>query len=324
MSEHTAPPPTYDDVAAAAHRLKGMAHRTPVLRSTSADESTGAQVFFKCENLQRTGAFKFRGAYNTLAQFTPEQRERGVLAFSAGNHAQAIALSARLLDMPAVIVMPEDAPASKMAATREYGAQVVTYNRYTEDREAISRRLAHERGMTLVPPFDHPHVIAGQGTAAMELLEEVPGLDYLFVCVGGGGLLAGSTLAAQAMAPGCRLVGVEPEAGNDVQQSFKAGHIVQIPTPHTIADGAQTQALGQLTFPIIAEGVEDMVTATDEQLVQALRFFAERMKIVVEPTGALAFAGARNGSVDVRGKRVGVLISGGNVDLPRYARFLAE
>ena len=324
MSEHTAPPPTYDDVAAAARRIKGMAHRTPVLRSTSADESTGAQVFFKCENLQRTGAFKFRGAYNTLAQFTPEQRERGVLAFSAGTHAQAIALSARLLDMPAVIVMPEDAPASKMAATREYGAQVVTYNRYTEDREAISRRLAQERGMTLVPPFDHPHVIAGQGTAAMELLEDVPGLDYLFVCVGGGGLLAGSTLAAQAMAPGCRLVGVEPEAGNDGQQSFKAGHIVQIPTPHTIADGAQTQALGQLTFPIIAEGVEDMVTATDEQLVQALRFFAERMKIVVEPTGALAFAGVRNGSVDVRGKRVGVLISGGNVDLPRYARFLAE
>ena len=316
--------PTFDDLNAAARRLEGIAHRTPVLRSTSADESTGAQVFFKCENLQRTGAFKFRGAYNTLAQFTPEQRERGVLAFSAGNHAQAIALSARLLDMPAVIVMPEDAPASKMAATREYGAQVVTYNRYTEDREAISRRLAQERGMTLVPPFDHPHVIAGQGTAAMELLDEVPGLDYLFVCVGGGGLLAGSTLAAQAMAPGCRLVGVEPEAGNDGQQSFKAGHIVQIPTPHTIADGAQTQALGQLTFPIIAEGVEDMVTATDEQLVQALRFFAERMKIVVEPTGALAFAGVRNGSVDVRGKRVGVLISGGNVDLPRYARFLAE
>ena len=267
MNPAALPAPTFDDLRAAAQRLHGIAHRTPVLRSTSADESTGAQVFFKCENLQRTGAFKFRGAYNTLAQFTPEQRERGVLAFSAGNHAQAIALSARLLDMPAVIVMPEDAPATKMAATREYGAQVVTYNRYTEDREAISRRLAQERGMTLVPPFDHPHVIAGQGTAAMELLEEVPGLDYLFVCVGGG---------------------------------------------------------GQLTFPIIAEGVEDMVTATDEQLVQTLRFFAERMKIVVEPTGALAFAGVRNGSVDVRGKRVGVLISGGNVDLPRYARFLAE
>ena len=226
MNPAALPAPTFDDLRAAAQRLHGIAHRTPVLRSTSADESTGAQVFFKCENLQRTGAFKFRGAYNTLAQFTPEQRDRGVLAFSAGNHAQAIALSARLLDMPAVIVMPEDAPATKMAATREYGAQVVTYNRYTEDREAISRRLAQERGMTLVPPFDHPHVIAGQGTAAMELLEEVPGLDYLFVCVGGGGLLAGSTLAAQAMAPGCRLVGVEPEAGNDGQQSFKAGHIV--------------------------------------------------------------------------------------------------
>lgn len=318
------PVPTFDDITAAAQRLQGIAHRTPVLRSTSADESTGAHIFFKCENLQRTGAFKFRGAYNTLQQFTPEQRERGVLAFSAGNHAQAIALSARLLDMPAVIVMPEDAPAAKMAATREYGAQVVTYNRYTEDREAISQRLAQERGMTLVPPFDHPHVIAGQGTAALELLHEVPDLDYLFVCVGGGGLLAGSTLAAQAVAPQCRLVGVEPEAGNDGQQSFKAGHIVQIATPHTIADGAQTQALGQLTFPIIAQGVEDMVTATDEQLVQALRFFAERMKMVVEPTGALAFAGVCNGSVDVRGKRVGVLISGGNVDLARYARFLAD
>ena len=317
-------PPTYDDVAAAAHRLKGMAHRTPVLRSSTADERLGAQLFFKCENLQRTGAFKFRGAFNTLAQFTDEQRERGVLAFSAGNHAQAIALSARLLDMPAAIVMPEDAPASKMAATRDYGAQVVTYNRYTEDREAISRRLALERGMTLVPPFDHPHVIAGQGTAAKELFEEVPDLDYLFVCVGGGGLLAGSLLAAEALAPQCRVVGVEPAAGNDGQQSFKAGHVVQIPTPHTIADGAQTEALGQLTFPIIQRLADDMVTATDELLVESLRFFAERMKIVVEPTGALAFAGAQHGNVDIHGARVGVLISGGNVDLSRLARFLAD
>ncbi len=324
MSEHTAPPPTYDDVAAAAHRLKGTAHRTPVLRSSTADERLGAQLFFKCENLQRTGAFKFRGAFNTLAQFTDEQRERGVLAFSAGNHAQAIALSARLLDMPAAIVMPEDAPASKMAATRDYGAQVVTYNRYTEDREAISRRLALERGMTLVPPFDHPHVIAGQGTAAKELFEEVPDLDYLFVCVGGGGLLAGSLLAAEALAPQCRVVGVEPAAGNDGQLSFKAGHVVQIPTPHTIADGAQTQALGQLTFPIIQRLADDMVTATDEQLVESLRFFAERMKIVVEPTGALAFAGAQHGNVDIHGARVGILISGGNIDLSRLARFLAD
>lgn len=317
-------PPTFDDVAAAAHRLHGMAHRTPVLRSTSADEMLGAQLFFKCENLQRTGAFKFRGAFNALAQFADEQRERGVLAFSAGNHAQAVALSARLLDMPALIVMPEDAPASKMAATREYGAQVVTYNRYTEDREAISHRLAQERGMTLVPPFDHPHVIAGQGTSALEFFEDVPNLDYLFVCVGGGGLLAGSLLAAEARAPHCRVVGVEPAEGNDGQQSVRAGHVVRIPTPHTIADGAQTQALGDLTFPIIQRLADDMVTATDEQLVEALRFFAERMKIVVEPTGALAFAGARHGGIDLRGARVGIMISGGNVDLTRYARFLAD
>ena len=324
MSTNTAPLPTYDDVVAAAQRLQGVAHRTPVLTSRTMDEQLGARLFFKCENLQRIGAFKFRGAYNALAQFTPEQRKGGALAFSSGNHAQAIAQAAQLLDMPALIVMPEDAPASKMAATRGYGAQVVTYNRYTEDREAISRRLALERGMTLVPPFDHPHVIAGQGTAAKELFEEVPDLDYLFVCVGGGGLLAGSLLAAEALAPQCRVVGVEPAAGNDGQQSFKAGHVVQIPTPHTIADGAQTQALGQLTFPIIQRLADDMVTATDEQLVESLRFFAERMKIVVEPTGALAFAGAQHGNVDIHGARVGVLISGGNVDLSRLARFLAD
>ena len=324
MTPPALPPPVPEDVIQAALRLQGPAHRTPVLRSGTADRLLHAHLFFKCENLQRAGSFKFRGAFNTLSQFTPEQRRHGVLAFSAGNHAQAIALAARLLDMPVLIVMPEDAPASKMAATREYGAQVVTYNRYTEDREAISRRLALERGMTLVPPFDHPHVIAGQGTAAKELFEEVPDLDYLFVCVGGGGLLAGSLLAAEALAPQCRVVGVEPAAGNDGQQSFKAGHVVQIPTPHTIADGAQTQALGQLTFPIIQRLADDMVTATDEQLVESLRFFAERMKIVVEPTGALAFAGAQHGNVDIHGARVGILISGGNVDLSRLARFLAD
>lgn len=321
-SPHT--PPHYEDVAAAARRLKGIAHRTPVLRSSTADDRLGAQLFFKCENLQRTGAFKFRGAYNTLAQFTDEQREHGVLAFSAGNHAQAIALSARLLDMPAVIVMPEDAPVTKMEATRAYGAQVVTYNRYTEDREAISHKLAQERGMTLVPPFDHPHVIAGQGTAALELFEDVPNLDYLFVCVGGGGLLAGSALAAQALAPGCKLIGVEPAEGNDGQQSLRAGQVIKIATPHTIADGAQTQALGALTFPIIQRAVEDMVVATDEQLVEALRFFAQRMKQVVEPTGALSLAGALHGGIDLHGARVGILVSGGNVDLARLARFLAD
>lgn len=324
MPTHIPALPTYTDVADAAHRLQGVAHRTPVARSSTADQQCGAQFFFKCENLQRMGAFKFRGAYNTLAQFDATQREGGVLAFSSGNHAQAIALSARLLDMPALIVMPEDAPTAKMAATREYGAQVVTYNRFTEDREAISHRLAQERGMTLVPPFDHPHVIAGQGTAAKELLEEVPDLDYLFVCLGGGGLLSGSLLAAKALAPDCQVIGVEPAAGNDAQQSLRAGRIVRIDTPHTIADGAQTQALGSITFPIIQRDVADIVTATDEQLVQALRFFAERMKIVVEPTGALAFAGALHGGVDLHGKRVGIIVSGGNVDLARYARFLAD
>lgn len=321
--------PTFADVADAAHRLSGMAHRTPVLRSSTADAQLGAQLFFKCENLQRTGSFKFRGAFNTLAQLSDEQRERGVLAFSAGNHAQAVALSARLLDMPAVIVMPEDAPAAKMAATREYGAQVVTYNRYTENREAISRQLAQERGLTLVPPFDHPQVIAGQGTAALELLQEVPDLDYLFVCVGGGGLLSGSLLAAQQLAPHCRVIGVEPEAGNDAQQSLRAGHIVRIATPHTIADGAQTQALGELTFPIIHQHADSIVAVSDAALAEALRFFAERMKIVVEPTGALSYAGARafsgvdDGGKLLHGERVGIIVSGGNVDMALYARCLA-
>ncbi len=317
--------PSTQDVIKAAHHLKGMAHRTPVLRSSTADEMLGAQLFFKCENLQRTGAFKFRGAFNALSQFSDEQRERGVITFSAGNHAQAIALAARLLDMPALILMPENAPASKMAATRQYGAQVATYNPVTEDRETICQRLALERGMTLVPPSEHVHVIAGQGTAALELLEEVPRLDYLFVGVGGGGQLAGSLLAAKAVAPLCRVYGVEPEAGNDGQQSLRAGHIVRIPYPRsTIADGAQAQALGPMTFDIIQREAEGIVTASDPQLVQAMRFFAERMKIVVEPTGTLAFAGAQHGGVDIRGARVGIIISGGNVDLPRYARFLAD
>lgn len=316
--------PGYADVEAAARRLDGVAHRTAVMRSRTVDEQLGAQVFFKCENFQRMGAFKFRGAYNALSQFSDAQRKGGVLAFSSGNHAQAIALSANLLDMPAVIVMPEDAPVSKIAATREYGAQVVTYNRFTEDREAISARLASERGMTLIPPFDHADVIAGQGTVAKELLEEVPDLDYLFVCLGGGGLLSGSLLAAGQLAPQCKVYGVEPETGNDGQQSLRSGTLVRIPTPRTIADGAQSQSLGDITFAVIQSAVEDILTVSDEQLVQALRFFAERMKIVVEPTGALAFAGALHGGIPLAGARVGVIISGGNVDLERYARFLAD
>ncbi|MEN5182049.1 threo-3-hydroxy-L-aspartate ammonia-lyase [Comamonas testosteroni] len=316
--------PTFADVQAASERLKGVAHRTPVLHSTTLNKMTGAEFFFKCENLQRMGAFKFRGGYNALAQFSPEQARRGALAFSSGNHAQAIALSARILGMPAVIVMPQDAPAAKLAATRGYGAEVVTFDRFTEDREAISTRIAQERGMTLVPPYNHQGVIAGQGTAALELLQDVPDLDYLFTPLGGGGLLSGTLLSAKAMAPACKVYGVEPEAGNDAQQSLRKGEIVKIATPKTLADGAQTQALGDLTFAIIRRDVTGILTASDAQLVESMRFYAERMKIVVEPTGALSLAGARHGGLDLKGKRVGVLISGGNVDLASYGQLLAS
>ncbi|MFS2203694.1 threo-3-hydroxy-L-aspartate ammonia-lyase [Variovorax sp. Varisp36] len=315
--------PTYDDVIAAAARLEGHAHRTPVLRSATANERWGAEFFFKCENFQRMGAFKFRGAFNALSKFDAAQRKGGVIAFSSGNHAQAIALSARLLSMPAVIVMPKDAPAAKVAATKGYGAEVVMYDRFTEDREALTKRLAQERGMTMIPPYDHPDVLAGQGTAAKELIEETGPLDHLFVCLGGGGLLSGSALSARALAPNCRVYGVEPEAGNDGQQSFRAGKIVHIETPKTIADGAQTQHLGEYTFGIIRRDVDDIFTVTDEQLVDAMRFFAERMKMVVEPTGCLAFAGAIAAGKAVAGQRVGIVISGGNVDLSRYAALIA-
>jgi len=315
--------PTYDDVIAAAVRLEGHAHRTPVLRSQTADERWGASFFFKCENLQRMGAFKFRGAFNALSKFSAAQRKGGVIAFSSGNHAQAIALSARLLSIPAVIVMPKDAPAAKVAATKGYGAEVVTYDRFTEDREALTKRLAQERGMTMIPPYDHPDVLTGQGTAVKELIEETGPLDHLFVCLGGGGLLSGSALSSRALAPDCKVYGVEPEAGNDGQQSFRAGKIVHIETPKTIADGAQTQHLGEYTFGIIRRDVDDIFTVTDAQLVDAMRFFAERMKIVVEPTGCLAFAGAIASGKAIAGQRVGIVVSGGNVDLARYAALLA-
>ncbi|MGF6723078.1 threonine dehydratase [Paraburkholderia sp. GAS41] len=315
--------PTYTDVAAAAERIAGLANRTPVMTSRTANEETGAEIFFKCENFQRMGAFKFRGAMNALSRFDARQRAAGVVAFSSGNHAQAIALSAQLLGIPATIIMPLDAPAAKVAATKGYGGNVVTYDRYTEDREEIGRNLAEKHGMTLIPPYDHPDVIAGQGTAAKELIEEVGTLDALFVCLGGGGLLAGSTLAARELAPGCTIYGVEPQAGNDGQQSFRAGSIVHIETPKTIADGAQTQHLGQYTFPIIKRDVNDILTVTDEQLVACMRFFAERMKMVVEPTGCLGFAAARAIKDRLKGKRVGVIVSGGNVDMERYAAFLA-
>ena len=315
--------PTYDDVVQAAARIEGVAHRTPVLTSRTVNEEFGAEVFFKCENMQRMGAFKFRGGYNALARFTPEQRRAGVVAFSSGNHAQAVALASRILGMPATIVMPHDAPAAKVAATRGYGATVVTYDRYTQDREQIGRELAEQHGLTLIPPYDHADVIAGQGTAARELFEETGPLEAFFVCLGGGGLLAGSALATRALAPDCRLYGVEPEAGNDGQQSFRKGEIVHIDTPRTIADGAQTQHLGQLTFPIIRRDVDDILTVGDDELVECMRFFAERMKIVVEPTGCLGFAAARRMKESLKGKKVGVLISGGNIDLARFASLVA-
>jgi threo-3-hydroxy-L-aspartate ammonia-lyase len=293
------------------------------MTSTLTNQELGMKVFFKCENLQRMGAFKFRGAYNALAQFDDQQRRRGVVAFSSGNHAQAIALSARLFEMPATIIMPNDAPVSKVAATRGYGATVVMYDRYTEDREAIGRELAERKGLTLIPPYDHPHVVAGQGTAAMELLHDVGPLDALFVCLGGGGLLAGSALAARVMAPNCNIYGVEPEAGNDGQQSFRSGAIVHIDTPQTIADGAQTQHLGNVTFPIIQRDVTDIVTVTDDELIDGMKLCASRMKMVVEPTGCLGLAAARNMSGQLQGKRVGVILSGGNIDLMRFAQLVA-
>lgn len=314
--------PTYDDVRAAADRLRGHAHRTPVLTSRRLESELGLRVFVKAENFQRVGAFKFRGAFNALSCFTPEQRRAGVVAYSSGNHAQAVALAAQLLGVPATIVMPLDSPASKLAATRGYGAQVVTYDRYTEDREEIGRALAAERGLTLVPPYDHPDVIAGQGTAAQELFEEVGELDAVVAPLGGGGLLAGTALATRALSPGARVYGVEPAAGDDGRRSLAEGRIVHIDPPRTIADGAQTQHLGELTFPILRREVAAVLTATDDELVEAMRTFAATFKIVVEPTGSLGLAGLRQLAPDLAGGRVGVVVTGGNVDLDRYAALL--
>ncbi len=312
----------YDDIVQAHQRITGVALKTPVLTSCTANEQTGAQLFFKCENFQHMGAFKFRGAYNALVKLSPQQQAKGVIAFSSGNHAQAIALSARKLGIRAVIVMPKDSPAVKIAATRGYGGEVVLYDRYLEDREAISNKLAQEQGLTLIPPYDYPDVMAGQGTAAKELFEEVGELDVLLVPLGGGGLLSGCATVAKALYPNCQVIGVEPAAGNDGQQSFRSGKIVKIETPVTIADGAQTPALGHYTFPVIQERVDNILTATDDQLISAMKFFTSRMKIVVEPTGCLGAAVAFGDQLDLRGKRVGVIISGGNVDLARLAHFI--
>jgi threo-3-hydroxy-L-aspartate ammonia-lyase len=313
-------PPSYADVEAAARRLRGHAHRTPVLTSRTLDAASGAAVFLKCENFQRMGAFKFRGAFNALTSLDETTRARGVIAFSSGNHAQAVALAARLLGIGATIVMPRDAPAAKLEATVSYGGRIVTYDRYTDSREVIAQRLAQQSGGTLIPPFDHPEVIAGQGTAAAELIAECGPLDSLFVPLGGGGLLAGSLLAARELLPACKVYGVEPAAGNDGQRSLRQGSIVRIDVPRTIADGAQTQSLGSLTFEIIRGGVADILTASDEELVEGMRFLAERMKIVVEPTGCLGFAAARRAAQ--AGQRVGIILSGGNVDAARFAELV--
>lgn len=315
--------PTFADVEAAAGRIAGVAHQTPVLTSRRLDEDLGFRLFIKAEHLQRAGAFKFRGAYNALSRFDAGQRQAGVVAFSSGNHAQAIALAARELGMPATVVMPTDAPASKIAATEGYGATVVLYDRYTEDREAIGRQLAEDQGLTLVPPYDHPDVIAGQGTALLELLDEVGELDAVLTPLGGGGLLSGTALAAARRIPDADIYGVEPEAGNDGQQSFRTGRIVRIETPRTIADGTQTLQLGHLTFPIIREHVTDILTVRDDALVAEMRAVAMTLKQVIEPTGVLALAGARSIREQLAGRRVGVIVSGGNLDLSRYADLLA-
>ena len=304
---------TYDDVARAHERIKGAAHRTPVLASATADALIGAKLFFKCENLQRMGAFKFRGAYNALSQLSPEERKRGVLAFSSGNHAQAVALAGKLLGMRTLIVMPENAPRVKVEATRGYGAEVVTY-RKDEDREIVAQRLAAERGMVTIPPFNHPHIVEGQGTAAKELLEETGPLDMLVVPCGGAGLLSGCAIAARHLAPNCHVVGVEPAAGDDVTQSFRTGRIVSIAVPDTIADGARTTAPGSVTFPIVQRYVNEMVTVADDELLSAMFWLWERMKIIVEPTGALGFAALFSKKLKPRA-RVGVVLSGGNIDL---------
>lgn len=320
MSELTLP--TYQDVEAAAQRIAGIAHKTPVMTSTTVNNEFGAELFFKCENFQRMGAFKFRGALNALSQLTPAQKKAGVIAFSSGNHAQGIALAAQILKIPATILMPIDSPEVKVAATQGYGAKVVRFDRYTQDREQLCRDLAEKEGLTIIPPYDHVDIIAGQGTAAKELFEEVGELDALFVCLGGGGLLSGCALAARALSPNCKIYGVEPEAGNDAQQSFRSGKIVHIETPKTIADGAQTQHVGNYTFELIKQNVDDILTVTDAQLVDRMKFYAERMKMIVEPTGCLSFAAALKMKEQLRGKRVGIIISGGNVDIKRFAELM--
>ncbi|GAA3985266.1 pyridoxal-phosphate dependent enzyme [Streptomyces sp. NBC_01352] len=316
----TTPPVTLDDIRDAAARLKGVAHHTPVLRSRTLDALVGAEVFLKCENFQRVGAFKFRGAYNAASRLTPDQLARGIATYSSGNHAQAVALAARELGTTAVIVMPHDAPASKRDATAGYGAEIVTYDRYTGDRVAIAEALAAERGLAVIPPYEHPHVIAGQGTAALELLEEVGELDALMTPVGGGGLIAGSATAAKGQYANLRMIGVEPEAGDDTKRSLEAGRRIEIPVPHTIADGQALHTPGELTFSVNRLLVDAIELVSDDEIREAMRFAFERLKIVVEPSGATPLAALLAGRMGSLPRRVGVIISGGNVDAERFAR----
>ncbi|POX48801.1 pyridoxal-5'-phosphate-dependent protein [Streptomyces sp. Ru71] len=318
----TSAPITLDDVRDAAERIKGVAHRTPVVRSRTLDERVGAEVFLKCENFQRVGAFKFRGAYNAASRLTPEQLRRGIAAYSSGNHAQAVALAARELGTTAVIVMPEDAPPSKRAATAGYGAEIVTYDRYSGDRVAVAEALAAERGLTLIPPYEHPHVMAGQGTAALELLEESAELDALVVPVGGGGLMAGSATAATSLRPGIRMIGVEPEAGDDTRRSLEAGRRIEIPVPRTIADGQALHTPGELTFSVNRRLVDAIALVSDDEIRQAMVFAFERLKIVLEPSGATPLAALLAGRVGSLPARVGLILSGGNVDAERFARLV--
>jgi len=311
---------SFEDIEAAHARLAGHARRTPSLGSSTVDSLVGARVFFKCETLQRMGAFKFRGAYNALAQLPDEARRRGVIAYSSGNHAQAVALAGKMLGIHATIVMPQDAPKVKLEATRGYGAEVITYDARHESRETLARRIGEQRGLTVIPPYDHPHIIAGQGTAAKELIEDAGPLDMLLVPCGGGGLLSGCAVAARRMLPDCRVIGVEPAAGDDATRSFRTKTLHTVHNPDTIADGARTASLGKLTFPLVLHYVNDMLTVTDEALLRSMFFLWERMKLVVEPTGALAACALLERKIDARGLRIGVILSGGNVDLDWAAR----
>jgi threo-3-hydroxy-L-aspartate ammonia-lyase len=315
---------TYADVEAAAARLEGQAHRTPVMTSRSFDADAGAAIWFKCEQFQRGGAFKFRGAYNKIASLPIAERERGVIAFSSGNHAQAVSLVARLFGVPAVICMPTDAPEVKVEATRGYGAEIVRYDRQTEDREALARRLAEERGLTLVPPYNDPAIIAGQGTAARELLQEVPDLDVIVAPVGGGGLIAGASVAALALRPGITVIGAETEAANHAWLSLRQGERVRIPPPDTLADGIRTAMLGELTWPIIQRNVSEVVLVSEEETRAAMRYLLLRLKLTVEPTGAVVAAAALSGKLKPFGSRVGVILSGGNVEPSVLRAVLAE